>query len=242
MRWIGAPFRFLYKLYFGAVYLTSGLLLYPYFLIVLRGEDKYRKAVKVKKLWSNIICIFCVIRVKVEGKDNFPQEGPFIVCANHASYLDIILMYKIIPSDFAFLGKSEVLKWPIINIFFKKGIDIPVDRSNRKVASESLLKAKEALRQERSLAIFPEGTMGPEPPKMLRFKNGAFSLALEFSTEIVPITFVNNYKLFYDHIDLMGAGRPGTASIVVHQPIKVTPQSDLVSLRNETYDIIKSKL
>lgn len=242
MRWIGAPFRFLYKLYFGMVYITSGALLYPYFIFVLRGTKKYQKAVRVKKLWSKIICILCGIRVKIIGKENFPEEGPFIVCANHASYLDIILMYRIIPSDFAFLGKSEVLKWPIINIFFKKEIDIPVDRANRRVASESLLKAKEALRQERSLAIFPEGTMGPEPPKMLRFKNGAFSLALEYSTTIVPITFVNNYKLFYDHLDLFGSGRPGVAKIVVHEPIKVSPQSDLVSLRNKTFDIIKSEL
>ncbi len=242
MHWIGAPFRFLYKLYFGVIYLTSGLLLYPYFLIALQGPNKYKKAVRVKQVWSIIICFFCAIRVKVEGKENFPEEGPFIVCANHASYLDIILMYRIIPSDFAFLGKAEVLKWPIINIFFKKGIDIPVDRVNRRKASESLLKAKEALRQERSLAIFPEGTMGPNPPKMLRFKNGAFSLALEYSTDIVPITFVNNYKLFYDHTDFFGSGRPGTSKVVVHPRISVSTKSDLVSLRNSTYETIKSKL
>lgn len=242
MYWLGAPFRLLYKVYFGLVYISTGILLYPYFLIALRGPNKYKKAVQVKKIWSRIICLLCIIRVRVENKHNFPEEGPYIVCANHASYLDIILMYRIIPSDFAFLGKSEVLKWPIINIFFKKGIDIPVDRSNRKNAAESLLKAKEALREERSLAIFPEGTMGPEPPKMLRFKNGAFSLALEYSTDIVPITFINNYKLFYDHTKIFGAGRPGIAKIVVHEPIKVSPQSDLVSLRNTTYRIIKSRL
>lgn len=242
MRWIGAPFRFMYKVYFGAVYLSSGVVLYPYFLIALRGKNKYKKAVQVKKIWSRVICVLCAIKVDVENKDNFPTEGPFIVCANHASYLDIILMYRIIPSDFAFLGKAEVLKWPIINVFFKKGIDIPVDRSNRKNASASLLKAKEALKEERSLAIFPEGTMGPEPPQMLRFKNGAFSLALEHSTDIVPITFVNNYQLFYDHTDFFGPGRPGIAKIVVHEPIKVSPQSDLVSLRNTTYRIIKSRL
>lgn len=242
MYWIGAPFRLLYKIYFGLVYLCSGVLLYPYFLVVLSSSDKYRKAVKVKQVWSKIICFMCVIRVKVINKENFPSEGPFIVCANHASYLDIILMYRIIPSDFAFLGKAEVLKWPIINVFFKKGIDIPVDRSNRRKAAASLLKAKEALKQKRSLAIFPEGTMVPTPPKMIRFKNGAFSLALESNATIVPITFVNNYKLFYDHTGFFGPGRPGIAKIIVHEGIAVTDQSDLVSLRNATYRIIKSGL
>lgn len=242
MKYLGAPFRFLYKLYFGIVYILSGVVLYPYFIVALRSKNKFDKAVKVKKLWSNIICFFCVIRVKIINPENFPNQGPYIVCANHASYLDIILMYRIIPSDFAFLGKAEVLKWPIINIFFKEGIDIPVDRSNRKAAAQSLLKAKEALSQKRSLAIFPEGTMGPNPPEMLRFKNGAFSLAMEHQTPIIPLTFVNNYQLFYDHTQLFGAARPGVAKIIVHPKIDVTLDSELVSLRNTTYNIIKSEL
>lgn len=242
MKWLGAPFRLIYKVYFGLIYISSGILLYPYFLIALRGSEKYRKAVRVKKIWSNIICVLCFIKVKIDGKENFPTSGSFILCANHASYLDIILMYKIVPRDFAFLGKAEVLRWPIINIFFKKGIDIPVDRSNRKNAANSLLKAKEALANGRSLAIFPEGTMGPKPPKMMRFKNGAFSLAIEQQVPILPITFVNNYQLFYDHTDLLGAGRPGTAKIRIHSPIEVTANTDLVSLRNTTYDVIKNGL
>lgn len=224
------------------VYLFTGILLYPYFLIALRTDRKFQRAVRVKKIWSNVICVLCLIKVEIEGKENFPENGPFILCANHASYLDIILMYKIIPKDFAFLGKAEVLKWPIINIFFKKGIDIPVDRSNRKNASESLLKAKEALIAKRNLAIFPEGTMSSTPPKMLRFKNGAFSLAIEHQASVVPLTFVNNYKLFYDHADLFSTGSPGIAKIIIHPEIKVNENTDLVTLRNQTYDVIKSRI
>jgi 1-acyl-sn-glycerol-3-phosphate acyltransferase len=242
MKWIGAPFRFLYKIYFGVIFIISGVLLYPYFLVALRGQNKYKNAVKVKKLWSDIICIFCLIRVKVIGKENFKNQEQYIVCANHASYLDIILMYKIIPDDFAFLGKAEVLKWPLVNIFFKKGIDIPVYRANRKKAAESLLNSKEALLTGRNLAIFPEGKMQDSPPRMERFKNGAFSLALEHNVSIIPLTFINNYKLFSDHIDVFGAGNPGTSKIIIHPRIEVNKETDLVTLRNQTYDIIKKGL
>ncbi len=242
MKWIGAPFRLLYKVYFGIIYIISGVLLYPYFVLALRGDRKFQRAVQVKKIWSKVICICCLIRVKIINQENFPSTGPYIVCANHASYLDIIVMYRIIPHDFAFLGKAEVLSWPIINIFFKRGIDIPVFRNNRKKAAESLLKAKEALKAGRSVAIFPEGKMQNHPPKMERFKNGAFSMALEQDISIVPITFQNNYQLFSDHVDLFGAGSPGLAKIIIHPTIQVTESTDLVTLRNQTYDIIKKGL
>jgi 1-acyl-sn-glycerol-3-phosphate acyltransferase len=242
MKWIGAPFRFLYKIYFGVIFIISGIVLYPYFFIALRGKNKFKNAVKVKKLWSDIICLCCFIFVKVEGKENFNSDNQYIICANHASYLDIILMYKIVPHDFAFLGKAEVLKWPLVNIFFKKGIDIPVFRSNRKKSAESLLNAKRALISGRSLAIFPEGKMQDSPPKMERFKNGAFSLALEHHVSIIPLTFQNNYKLFSDHTDVFGVGNPGISKILIHPKIEVTEETDLVSLRNQTYDIIKKGL
>ncbi len=242
MKWIGAPFRFLYKIYFGIIFIISGTILYPYFLLALRGKNKFKNAVKVKRLWSDIICLFCFIIVRVDGKENFNRNDQYIICANHASYLDIILMYKIVPHDFAFLGKAEVLKWPLVNIFFKRGIDIPVFRGNRKKAAESLLNAKEALASGRSLAIFPEGKMQDSPPKMERFKNGAFSLAMEYNVSIIPLTFKNNYKLFSDHEDVFGAGNPGIAKIIIHPKIEVNKETDLVTLRNQTYDIIKKGL
>jgi 1-acyl-sn-glycerol-3-phosphate acyltransferase len=237
---IFGPFRFLYKLYFGLIYLLSGVVLYPYFFFALRGKNKYKRAVKVKKVWANTICFFTFMRIKVLNKELFPNKGPYVVCANHGSYLDIILMYKIIPHDFAFLGKSEVLKWPVISVFFKRGIDIPVFRGDRKKAAESLLEAHRALQSGRSIAIFPEGTIGENPPDLLRFKNGAFSMAIQNQVPIVPITFLNNYKLFSgDHTDFFGPGRPGIAKVLIHPAIIVNEKTDLVSLRNQTYQLIK---
>ena len=91
----------------------------------------------------------------MDNADGFPNEGPYVVCANHASYLDILLMFLNNADDFAFLGKAEVLKWPIINVFFLKGIDIPVYRGSVKRAKECLDIADLALKEGRSIAIFP---------------------------------------------------------------------------------------
>lgn len=213
-------------------------------LILIRGEKKYQRAMRLKWLWAKLLLIFSFIRVKVGGKENFPKNSQYIVAANHTSYLDIITMFLIIPDDFAFLGKAEVLKWPIVNVFFKKEIDIPVYRESVKRAKECIDLAALALQSGRSVAIFPEGGMENNSVKLRRFKNGAFRLAIDEQKPIMPITFQTNWKLFSDHTDLFGSARPGVVKVVVHEPINTLgfSENDLVDLRQKTYHTIKQAL
>jgi len=244
MKYLLSPLRLIYKVYIGVIFLISGLLLYPFMLTLIRGNNKYRNALKLKQVWSKVICVFALIRVKIDFEAEFPKDQPYIVCANHASYLDILLMFLILPNDFAFLGKAEVLKWPIVNIFFLRGVDIPVYRGSVKRAKECLDLADLALKEGRSVAIFPEGGMDINTHHVKRFKNGAFRLAMENNVPIVPLTFLNNWKLFSDHIDLLGSGSPGIARIKIHKAIYPSSDyyKDLISLREHTYSIIDSAL
>ncbi|MEC7005687.1 MAG: lysophospholipid acyltransferase family protein, partial [Bacteroidota bacterium] len=73
---------------------------------------------------------FVGIKYEIKMESTIPFNKPYIICPNHKSYLDIVLMYLIIPHDFAFIGKSELLKWPVVRIFFKRGVDIPVYRDS----------------------------------------------------------------------------------------------------------------
>lgn len=244
MKYLFSPLRLLYKLYVGVIFLITGLLFYPFLFFMIRGERKYKNALLLKRLWSKMICILILIRVKIEFEEEFPKNQPYIVCANHASYFDIILMFLILPDDFAFLGKAEVLKWPLVNIFFKRGIDIPVFRGSVKRAKECLDLSDAAIKQGRSIAIFPEGVMEINSNKLKRFKNGAFKLAMGNNTPVVPVTFLNNWKLFSDHVDLLGAGSPGIARVKIHKAIQPNTKyyKDLVSLRDHTYSIIENTL
>ena len=244
MKFLGRLISFIYRLYFGIIFFSTGILFLPLFLVLVNGSRKYKFAYKLKRLWSKTICILVFIRVKVEGKENFLKYSPYVICPNHSSYLDIIIMYLVVPKEFAFLGKSEVLKWPIINLFFKRGIDIPVYRFSVKRLKECLVLAENALHEGRSIAIFPEGGWQDRSKKLRRFKNGAFILALETKSAIIPITFKNNFDLFTDHSDFKGICRPGIARVVVHKPLNPNAyiEKDLISLRNQTYHIIKKEL
>jgi 1-acyl-sn-glycerol-3-phosphate acyltransferase len=241
--YIFAPLRFLYKIYFGVIFLITALPMYPFFLFLLKDNTKIDKAFKVKRIWARIICVLTFIKVKVTGKENLPTK-PYVVCANHASYLDILVMFCVIPDTFLFLGKSELLKWPIVRVFFKN-MDIPVDRSNRIRAAHSIELTKQAIQKGYSIAIFPEGLIPDDNvPKLEKFKKGAFTLAVSQQVPIIPVTFENNWKLFSHHGDLFGEGCPGITRTIIHESISTIglTEKDLVNLSHKTFKIIESPL
>ena len=219
------------------------ILILPIFLFV-RGKRKNKTAKKIKIFWSKWMSLAIGIKTKVTFLSDIDSNDNYIICANHKSYLDIVLMYLVIDHDFAFLGKSELLKWPVINIFFKRGVDIPVYRDSKTRAAECLILAENEINKGRSVVIFPEGGWDNSEKVMRRFKNGAFQLAIDTSCPILPVTFKNNYDLFTDHKDFSGTAKPGTANITVHQPIIVDnlTRKDLVNLREQTFNIINKEL
>ena len=159
--------------------------------------------------------IFCFYVVRCVEKEALP-EGPYIIVANHTSYLDIFFMYSMLPKHpFVFLGKSEILTYPIIRTYFKN-LNIPVFRFDRKKVGVSFQLALEAIEEGWSLVIFPEGTI-PEVniPKMMPFKNGAFKIAKEANVPIVPITFTTNHLLFSDPTMVFGPARPGVSRFYI---------------------------
>ena len=231
-------------IYFGLIYFLIGLLCAPYIYFFVRGKRMYIRAKKVKNFWARTMCKAIGIKIDIQFHNNFDVNKNYVVCANHISYLDIILMYLILPQDFAFLGKSELLKWPIIRIFFKRGVDIPVYRHSISKAARCLEDAKIALIGGRSVIVFPEGGWDDRIKELRRFKNGAFQLAIDSKVSILPLTFKNNYDLFTDSTDFSGGAKPGLAKVVVHDSIETSymTRKDLISLRDKTFSIIQNEL
>lgn len=188
--------------------------------------------------------ICCLYQVKFIRKADLPK-GPYIIIANHASYLDIFFMYSILPQNrFLFLGKSEILSYPIIGTYFR-GLNIPVDRKDRTKAAVSLTKAQKAVKEGWSIVIFPEGTIPDDNcPVMLPFKAGAFKLAKSLSIPIVPLTFTTNFRLFSDPTDLLGPARPGISRVYLHPSIPVDFINDIDEreLRNLCHSIVNEPI
>ncbi len=120
---------------------------------------------------------------------------------------------------FVFLGKSELLKYPILGAYFKL-LHIPVFRDNKIKAAKSFIQAKQVVKNGWSLMIFPEGGIPNENlPQLIPFKEGAFKLAKNLKIPIIPITFTNSYRLFSDPENWFGGAHPGVLKVYIHEHI-----------------------
>ena len=154
-------------------------------------------------------------------------------------------MYSLIPKHpFVFLGKSEILNYPIIRTYFKN-LNIPVYRRDKSKAGQSLLLAERAVEQWWSIAIFPEGGIPDDDnPKMMPFKDGAFKLAKTLEIPVVPITFVNNFFLFSDPTLILGPARPGIADVIINDVVAKSDVQSMyvVELREHCFEVISNPL
>lgn len=211
---------------------------------MLLKDANFEKVFKLKVATSRVILFLDFIYLRrLSVPKNLPP-GPYVICANHSSYLDIILMYPILPkTKFMFIGKSELLSWPVLNIFFKK-MDIGVNREKRHSAMRSIIRAKQEIARGWSIVIYPEGKIPADTPKLHPFKSGAFKMAVEEQVPILPITLIDTWKLFATDPPLTAWARPGICRVVVHDPIptKGLEKKDLVNLRQQTYDVINAPL
>lgn len=181
--------------------------------------------------------------MKVEQKGELPS-GPFIICPNHGSYLDIITMYRVFKRYFIFMGKAEILQWPLFGIFFSKGMNISVNRESIRAAHEALKRAEAELKNGHNIVIFPEGTIPLTAPKLRAFKNGAFKLSLEENIPIVPVTFINNWRRLQSGPALKRLGGPGYSNVIIHSPVypKDYEKSDVVKMKKDIFEIIEKPL
>jgi len=241
MKWIKALFFNLWKLYVGLIFSLTAVLLYPFFLLILALPNGRLHSFKLFVIWSRIIQIFCLYPSK-KNQNISKVVGPMIILPNHTSYLDIFLMCSLFPEKpFLFMGKSEILSYPIIKTYFKK-LNIPVDRTNKIRAGQAFIRAKLALEEGFSLVIFPEGGIPhKKAPELGNFKDGAFLLAEKTGVPLIPIAFLNHHKLFSDPNDFFGSAGPGVSHVYVHDPVYVKV-GFVAETRKICKDLIQSSL
>jgi 1-acyl-sn-glycerol-3-phosphate acyltransferase len=125
------------------------------------------------------------IRVRVAGAERIPP-GTCLFVANHTSSADAPAVVGAIPRRITILLKKSLFNYPIVGQAFHLAHFIPVERSKRDSAIESVERAIEAMRAGQSFLIYPEGTRSPDG-RLQDFKKGAVVMAIKAGVPIVPI-------------------------------------------------------
>ncbi len=132
-------------------------------------------------LWSRS---FPFWRIRIDGR--WPRgAGPYVVVANHQSFLDIFVLCNI-HHEWKWVAKKSLFRIPLFGWGFSLTGSISFDRGDTASALAVMAKCRHYLSERISVMMFPEGTRSSDG-KLLPFKPGAFKLAVEAGVPVLPI-------------------------------------------------------
>ncbi len=140
-----------------------------------------------------------LFRIKVVNPEAEPDNGGFLVCANHVSAADaVVICYAFRKHQVRLMAKKELFKIPGLSALIKMLGAFPVDRGGNDVGA--IKHAVEMLKEGKCVGIFPQGTRHPSiDPRGTPVKNGAALIATRAEADFLPIYIYrknNKHKIF----------------------------------------------
>jgi 1-acyl-sn-glycerol-3-phosphate acyltransferase len=132
--------------------------------------------------------------VKVTGLDKIDTSKAHVYAVNHASALDIPVLYVYLPFQFRIVFKKELLVYPIVGWQLKRSGQVCIDQQKPINSTGAIRSAVKSLKAGMPLVIYPEGGRTPDG-EIKPFLPGAFFLAIKAQVDIVPIALVGTYEL-----------------------------------------------
>ena len=206
-------------LFAGAAWVVFGISLIFVFLtaLVAPGRPTWSLARHCMRLFFRV----CRIPVALRGLENLPQSGPFVLAANHTSYLDgAVLVAALEWRRYAFVAKRE-LKDNFIARTLVQGLGARfVERFDVQQSAEHAGELVEAAKDGVSLIVFPEGTLARHTG-LMPFRAGAFQVAAQAAIPVVPVALRGVRSVLRD-----GTWYPRRAPIAVTFGAPIEPDGD----------------
>lgn len=180
-RSLRAVLEFAYGIYALTAFVVTGLLAFLLVLLPFGIHTRRRIAHRTARAFFGL----AGIRLRVLDPQHLPA-GPCVVVANHASYLDGVVLKAALPGRFSFVIKKEVSRVPIVGLVLRRIGSEFVDRFNRHAGGMDTRRLIKAADAGQALVFFPEGTFLPHPG-LGKFHTGAFAIAARAGLPIVPL-------------------------------------------------------
>lgn len=139
------------------------------------------------------VLVKIIYRVKVNGIENFKDDKPIIISANHTHIFDPVILAMLTKRQIFFLSKKEIFEKKLSAKFFTKLGVIPIDRENTDL--KAIKSCFRVIRNGDLLGIFPEGTR-VKTIDINNMKKGVALIALKNKVNILPIHIEASYKIF----------------------------------------------
>jgi len=177
----------------------------------------------------------------ITGVERLPH-GQCVVAANHASYIDAIVIKAVLPDRFAYVVKREMAAVPLAGLLLELLGTEFVERFNRHRGGLDARRVLRTVSGGQALLFFPEGTFVGEPG-LLRFNNGAFKSAVAANCPVVPCVLRGTRRILPSPRFFP---RPGRVEVEFLDPVlpdaDLPPEQQVAALREHTRAAILSRL
>lgn len=220
----------LFNLYF---YLLTACLTLPATVVRLVAPER---VLSVGMLWARLVIagvrIICGISFEVTGLEYLPR-GPALIASAHQSAFDTVVWLTLLPRC-CYVLKQELTRIPLFGPLLSAARMIAVDRRAGASALRQMLRsAEDAVRDNRQIVIFPEGTRS-EPGVIGALQPGVAALAARTGLPVIPVA--TDSGLFWSRRAFIK--RPGVIRIILGAPIPAaTPREALMQILREQIDI-----
>ena len=177
------PLIWLYTLVLGLLALPGGLF-----------DRSGRRLHWFSRTWSWLIMKTILSPVKVAGLDKIDTSKSHVYAVNHASAMDIPVLYVNLPFQFRIVFKKELLSYPVVGWQLKRSGQVCIDQQKPTNSIAAIRSAVKSLKAGMPLVIYPEGGRTPDG-EIKPFLPGAFFLAIKAQVDIVPVALVGTFEL-----------------------------------------------
>ena len=149
-----------------------------------------------------------ILRVHSDGASQIP-EAPLIVCTNHRSNADPIILGASFPRQICYMAKAELFKVPILGGLITALGAFPVNRGSGD--GKSLDAASRVLKSGKVLGVFPEMHRNRAKTGLMRFHSGALRMADQTGVPLLPAAIIREKGIWPFRRIYMVFGSPVTA-------------------------------
>lgn len=129
------------------------------------------------------------------GVENIPKENGFLMYGNHQGMFDIVAIGATCPNPLGAVLKKELAEVPFVKQVKECTNSFCMDRENLRQSMTVISNVIKEVKNGRNYLIFPEGTRSRNGNEMLEFHSGSFKCATKTKCPIVPVAFVNSFKV-----------------------------------------------
>ena len=214
-RWRSSK-RMLYDLGYAAyAYVVFGMIL-PVALLALAVLPTLTARWAVLRWSARQVLRMARVPLLVEGSENLPANGGCVVVANHASYLDGLILLSILPHPVSFVAKAELQDRPFPHWFLRRIRAQFVERFDVQQGTADAHRLAKQAHAGIPLMFFAEGTF-TRYPGLLPFHMGAFATAAENDLSVVPITLRGTRSILRSDDRFP---RRGTVAVIIGEPLE----------------------